>query len=246
MSRARVRVAVVGKFQIGKSTLVNALIGENRAETGRGLSTTKANCGYRLADDVELVDTPGFDAESEDDVLALQAMQKADLVLFFREGKALDGDVYPRLIRQAAKDGKRGLFLYNCTNLERWSPYEQEELCREIEAQIDPYKDFFLGLNGRIVTPINALWALYGLGLIAEGTKEFRRIESYLRDDLEIVGEDLRFEALRLSGILPVRDELSKLPLKVLRQFAENPKSEIDLIVEAFAARFAAYCEERK
>lgn len=254
-------MAVVGNFQIGKSTLVNALTGYNQAEMGRGLSTTKENRSFRLADDVELVDTPGFDAVLKDDSTASAAIMASDLVLFVREEKALDGNVYPRIINQAIGAGKRGLFVFNNTNLDAWSPEEDPciEICKTIESQIAKYEQFFLRLDGRLVTPVNALWALYGLGLLegaapgvstSEAQKkkaksDTEKIVRYLTDDLGLDGNsDLKSEALRLSGVLPIRAELSKLPMQVLKQFAKDPQSEVDLVVEAFAAKLKAHLEK--
>jgi len=257
----KVSVAVVGDFEIGKSTLVNALIGDNRAEMGRGRSTTKENRCYRLADDVELVDTPGFDAVLKDDATASDAIAASNLVLFVRSGKALDGDVYPRIIKHAIGAGKRGLFIFNCTNRSAWSPEEDNCLgiCKTIESQIDKYEQFFMRLNGRLVTPVNALWAMYGLGLLDGAAKgasatveprrnadaDARKIVRYLKDDLGLDDDvDFKSEALRLSGVLPIRAELCKLPIEVLKQFAKDPQREVDLIVETFAAKLKAYMEQ--
>jgi len=259
----KVSVAVVGDFQIGKSTLVNALIGDNRAEMGRGRSTTKENRCYRLADDVELVDTPGFDAVLKDDATASDAIAASNLVLFVRSDKPLDGDVYPRIIQQAIGAGKRGLFIFNCTNRSAWSPEEDNCLgiCKTIESQIDKYEQFFMRLNGRLVTPVNALWAMYGLGLlddeaigasVTEEQKERARADSrkivrYFKDDLDFDDDaDFKKEALRLSGAMPIRAELSKLPMEVLKQFAKDPQSEVDLVVETFASKLKAYMEKTR
>lgn len=46
----RDRIAVVGTFQVGKSTLVNALLGDFVAQMGGGLSTTRLATSYHYAD----------------------------------------------------------------------------------------------------------------------------------------------------------------------------------------------------
>jgi len=103
------------------------------------------------------------------------------------------------------------------------------------------------------------LWAMYGLGLLdgaakgASATQEprgnadadARKIIRYLKDDLGLDDDvDLKSEALRLSGVLPIRAELSKLPMEVLTQFAQDPHSEVDLVVEIFARQLKAYMEQ--
>jgi GTPase Era involved in 16S rRNA processing len=48
--------AVVGNFQLGKSTLVNCLLGRNAAETGKGKSTTHRNASFPFGL-CEIIDT---------------------------------------------------------------------------------------------------------------------------------------------------------------------------------------------
>ena len=102
-------------------------------------------------------------------------------------------------------------------------------------------KPITIPLNGRIVTPINILWARFGLGLIdsdsQEDTRDIPKIRTYAEEDLDISasGDALRAEMLKRSGFLPVRDFLKNLPLELLKHAVSNPQQEIDRIVGRFA-----------
>lgn len=61
--QAPTRVVLLGLRTVGKSTLVNLLAGERRAETGMG-GVTREVTHYQL-DGVELIDTPGLDRIEE-------------------------------------------------------------------------------------------------------------------------------------------------------------------------------------
>jgi ribosome biogenesis GTPase A len=59
--RARsIRAMVVGIPNIGKSSLINQLIGSSKAKTGNKPGVTRGNQWIRIHDKVELLDTPGL------------------------------------------------------------------------------------------------------------------------------------------------------------------------------------------
>ncbi len=235
-------ISIIGGYQRGKSSLVNALLGRNVAAMGRGLSTTHENGLYSLSPAVSIIDTPGFDANDKDDGTAASAIDKANVVVYVHESKAL-GESCAEVFKYIREQGKQMVFLLNCRNFEKWSPEENGDIVTTIEAELETkgLKSFIAPLNSRFVTPLNILWARFGLGLVDSDSKEdardIRNIRSYAEDDLGISAEGnvLRAEMLTRSGFLPVRDFLKNLPFELLKRAATHPEQEIDRIVNRFA-----------
>ena len=59
IQHAMLRCMVVGVPNVGKSTLINKLAGSARAKAGKRPGVTRGPQWVRLADDIELLDTPG-------------------------------------------------------------------------------------------------------------------------------------------------------------------------------------------
>ena len=57
--RTRLRCMVVGVPNVGKSTLINKLVGHARAKTGKRPGLTRGAQWVQLSDDIEMLDTPG-------------------------------------------------------------------------------------------------------------------------------------------------------------------------------------------
>ncbi len=243
---AALTISIVGGFQRGKSSLVNALLGRNVAEMGRGLSTTHDNGIYALSPAVSIIDTPGFDANGEDDGTAASAIDKSNFVVYVHESKSL-GESCADVFKQVREQGKQIVFLLNCRDFDKWSPDENGDIVATIEAELvtKGLKSFIAPLNGRLATPLNILWARFGLGLVdsdsQNGARDIRKITSYAEDDLGIsaTGEALRAEMLARSGFLPVRAFLTNLPLELLKHAVAEPELEIGRIVDRLATEFA-------
>lgn len=73
-------VICTGIYNAGKSTLLNALTGTDYFPTG-DIPTTKELSTLTLEDCV-YIDTPGLNAQEEDDQVAQAALQDADIILF--------------------------------------------------------------------------------------------------------------------------------------------------------------------
>ncbi len=83
--RRPLRVVVVGLPNVGKSTLINALVGRRRAKIGPKPGVTRHQQWVLLGDDVELLDTPGIMVPRVDSVqvglkLALLAIVRPEIV----------------------------------------------------------------------------------------------------------------------------------------------------------------------
>lgn len=76
-----VKIAVAGRMNHGKSSLLNSLIGDNIFKV-QDIRETTANSRYELFEDVLLVDTPGLDANMNDDTIANVAYESSNIILF--------------------------------------------------------------------------------------------------------------------------------------------------------------------
>lgn len=76
-----VKIAVAGRMNHGKSSLLNSLIGDNIFKV-QDIRETSTNSRYELYEDVLLVDTPGLDANINDDAIANVAYESSNIILF--------------------------------------------------------------------------------------------------------------------------------------------------------------------
>lgn len=76
-----VKIAVAGRMNHGKSSLLNSLIGEDIFKV-QDIRETTTNSRYELFEDVLLVDTPGLDANINDDAIANVAYESSNIILF--------------------------------------------------------------------------------------------------------------------------------------------------------------------
>ncbi|MGB5245199.1 MAG: Era-like GTP-binding protein, partial [Woeseia sp.] len=94
LEHGHLHIAVVGRVSTGKSSLLNALIGEQRFKSsplhGETRESTMAAWNEVEAGGVYLIDTPGLDEAGGEDRerLAREVGERADLVIF-----VLDGDI---------------------------------------------------------------------------------------------------------------------------------------------------------
>lgn len=89
----KISVALVGQYNAGKSTLVNALFGEDRAVTGDG-PTTKVRQIYDWKD-YHIVDLPGSDARLDEQEEARAAILDVQMVLYVVSAQSgLDRDTF--------------------------------------------------------------------------------------------------------------------------------------------------------
>lgn len=241
-SHFAVRVAVIGDFQIGKSSFVNCLLAETLAETGEGFfPTTETSAVYALAPGVSVVDTPGFnDSRRELEDRTNEEIAQSDIILFIKTEKIL-GERDRAILRKSG--GKKTIVLFNCTDKtigrKGWIPDAKANVdtCDKIQSQLvkEGMDAFLLRINGKSIFPVNILWAQFGLGLPITESQQNGISEFAAKEKLNETDSALRAEILRRSGFLPVRDFLKNLPLEILKHVAANPKREIERVVDCFA-----------
>lgn len=142
LNELRLRIAVFGRVGVGKSSLLNALLGQERFATDVAHGCTRRQqvepwpIAIEGLDAVELVDTPGIDeiAAAGRARLAARLAMHADLVLL-----VLDGDlnrVELDALEQLAASGKPLLLVLN--RCDCWSQAEQQELMASIRRRLQP------------------------------------------------------------------------------------------------------------
>ncbi|WP_367104227.1 GTPase [uncultured Psychrobacter sp.] len=74
------KIMVYGVYNAGKSTLINAMVGEDVAEVG-DVPVTATIAEYTCGS-YKIIDTPGIDAPAEHEKITMQEMLKADAIIF--------------------------------------------------------------------------------------------------------------------------------------------------------------------
>ena len=170
--QARTRIAVFGKYNHGKSTLLNALVGrEIFKASDRRETQANQECSHH---GVLWIDTPGLDADirGKDDRLArLGADELADYLFLVHNIKTgeLDRselDLYQKMMARYP-DSKNRMVLV-LTQIDQLSPAEGERVNQIIQAQ----------LPGITVIPVSALRYQRG---IAEGREKFIELSGITR-----------------------------------------------------------------
>jgi hypothetical protein len=211
-------LGIVGQFQRGKSTLVNCLLDDCYAPTGKGMATTKALTSFRFGESEEvllrqqappdeevyldrredildaavmgrfkmterdrievrcwkpllecldLLDTPGFNADERDDRVALAGIDQSDMLIVL----LADNDISEpesRLIDAVVERNKPFVVLVNCREMvdNKADPRSEqvEEICGNISGQICARGWTPVPVNNRAVWPCNLLWAWHAQG----------------------------------------------------------------------------------
>ncbi|WP_345779162.1 GTP-binding protein [Chiayiivirga sp.] len=130
LEHGQVHLAVFGRVSVGKSALLNALLGETRFEVGvlHGTTTRPGRGEWREArtQGVHLIDTPGINELSgeEREKLAFEVAGRSDVVLF-----VVDGDmtsIETEALRVLASTQRPILLALN--KADRYTPAQREEL----------------------------------------------------------------------------------------------------------------------
>jgi len=145
-----IRVAVIGRPNVGKSTLVNRLLGEERVVVFDQPGTTRDSIFIPFERDgrqYTLIDTAGIRRRSRIDeaiekfsiIKALQAMEKAHVVIYLIDASEGITDQDANLLGQVVESG-RGLII----GLNKWDgldPHHRDQIKRHIDLKL-PFVDF--------------------------------------------------------------------------------------------------------
>lgn len=140
LQRGHLQIAVFGTGSAGKTSLINALIGEMVGTVGATMGTTQMGQTYRLrlpgvARELWLLDTPGIlemgQPGQERERLAKDLATHADLLLFVVDNDLRQSEYEP--LRFLAQLGKRALLVLNKIDL--YTELEQAAIADHLRQQ---------------------------------------------------------------------------------------------------------------
>ena len=112
-----IRVMIIGVPNVGKSSLINALKGKKQTKTGQKPGVTRHQQWVTLADDMELLDTPGIMAPSGQGKEAELKMAVTNIIRQDLVGKEhISAYIYYQLLRQN-KVSRLSLYKIGADNL---------------------------------------------------------------------------------------------------------------------------------
>jgi len=134
LEHGHIHIAAVGRVSVGKSSVLNALIGEQRFQVSplHGSTTQSEMSGWNewQSGGVFFIDTPGLNevAGEAREALAHQVASRADLVLFVADGDITDSELHALRIFSAG----RAPVLFVLNKADRYSDEELAQLCEAI------------------------------------------------------------------------------------------------------------------
>lgn len=160
LEKFRPKIMLYGVYNSGKSTLLNALLGENKAEIGDIPKTYKVE-SYDWKGH-EIIDTPGIDAPIEHETISREALRSSQIIAFVVSSKgSFENKKIYEAMRDVVDQGKKLIIILN----DKDSVAGQEELA-EIKDRIQSIleKQGFSRQTAASfrLTPVNAKFALDG------------------------------------------------------------------------------------
>lgn len=205
LARGEIRVVVFGTGSAGKTSLVNAILGEMVGQIGAAMGTTTAATTYKfhlpqVEREIWLTDTPGIleagVAGTGREQLARQLATEADLLLFVVDSDLRQSEFEP--LRSLADIGKRSLLVFNKTDL--YPAPEVETVLAQLRRRV-----------GDFIPPVDVVAvAAAPQAVTLESGDRFqpqpeilplvRRVAAILRDEGEdLIADNILLQAQRLS-----------------------------------------------
>ncbi len=200
-------VSIIGRTNVGKSTLINLLVGEKIAAIANKVQTTRTQIRgivNRQNSQIVFIDTPGIHkpkTKLNENMIELSwgAIQDADVILFLIEADSKEiGRGDKKVIEKIKESNKKTILIINKIDL-----VSKEELAK----LIDLYKDEY---NFEAIIPITALKAKYKEVVLNEIEKNlnvgpaYYDIEEYTDQTVRQLAE----ETIREKALLLLKDEV--------------------------------------
>ena len=200
-------VSIIGRTNVGKSTLINLLVGEKIAAIANKVQTTRTQVRgivNRPNSQIVFIDTPGIHkpkTKLNDNMIELSwgAAQDSDVVLFLIEADSKEVGRGDRKILEKIKElKKKTILIINKVDL-----VNKEDLAKLINIYKDEY-DF------EAIIPISALKPKYKEIVLAEIEKNLKEgmpyydMEEYTDQTLRQLAE----ETIREKALILLQDEV--------------------------------------
>ena len=200
-------VSIIGRTNVGKSTLINLLVGEKIAAMANKVQTTRTaikGIVNRENSQIIFIDTPGIHkpkTKLNENMIELSwgAIEDSDVILFLIEADSKDIGKGDRKILDKIKESKKKCILI----INKVDLVNKEELIKLIDLYRNEY-------NFEAVIPISALKDKYKdivLDEIEKNLKEgpaYYDIEEYTDQTLRQLAE----ETIREKALILLRDEI--------------------------------------
>lgn len=139
--RADLKLALIGRPNVGKSTLLNALIGEDRAVVHQKAGTTRDPLNVRLERGtriIEVVDTAGIRRKAQTEgklekvsvIKSLQTIDKSHMVLVLVDAEEGATAQDLKVLNEAQEKGKACILVFN-----KWDLLTKEKKIRDIKEE---------------------------------------------------------------------------------------------------------------
>ena len=200
-------VSIVGRTNVGKSTLINLLVGEKIAAIANKVQTTRTQIigiVNRENSQIVFIDTPGIHkpkTKLNENMIELSwgAIQDSDVILFLIEADSKEiGRGDKRILEKIQESHKKTILIINKIDL-----VNKEELAKLIDLYKNEY-DF------KAIIPISALKPKYKDIVLDEIEKNlnvgpaYYDIEQYTDQTLRQLAE----ETIREKALILLRDEV--------------------------------------
>ena len=230
-----------------------------------GKDYIEITCWKPLLQKAVLADTPGFEANKQDDEAAMSAIHDSDIVVFVHDTKQLDESAR-HILDMVQDEGKRLLFLLNCKDESYWHPQDNKnaKLAQVLEAQLAEmgWDYFLIRIQGRTVWPCNPLFAWYALGHLQrnldnqneqvrkDAEEQIDSIQFFCkkqsRKDPGWTGVKSKELLLNASGILEIRRIIENAAMDPVMRLCADPVGEILALTKQWATQIEASFQQER
>lgn len=228
--------------------------------TCSGKDHLEISCWKPLLQKAVLADTPGFEANKQDDEAAMYAIKNSEIVVFVHDTRQLDESAR-QILSMVRKEGKRLLFLLNCKDEQHWHPADKKnmDLAQVLENQLAEmgWNESLLCIQGRKVWTCNPVFAWYALGHLQ---RDLDNCNESIRKDAETQIDTIKFFCkkqskkdsgwtdvkikellLATSGILEIRRAIENAAMVPIINLCTNPMGELKALTEKWSAQIKTH-----